>query len=337
MNAQQVFLLLLLLAVFAMLLWGRIRYDLVAFGALVVAAVGGAVPAAGAFAGFGHPATVIIALVLVVSRGLANSGAVEMIARYVIRGTASIGTHIGIVSAVGAALSGLMNNVAALALLMPVDMEAAAKAKRSPALTLMPLSFATILGGMVTMIGTPPNIVVATFRGDALGEAFGMFDFAAVGLVVALVGVAYVALVGWRLLPAERRQYQPRQDLQDLEGYVAEARVPKDSAVAGERMRDLTRWPRNTILLCWVWSARASVFPVSPVGRRCAAVISWLCKVLLPLWKSSSAPRAWNTHRPAVNPNYCRTIRCCWRSWYPKAPESKVAQRWICGWPTGRG
>ena len=239
MNAQQLFLLLLLLAVFAMLLWGRIRYDLVAFGALVVAAVGGAVPAAGAFAGFGHPATVIIALVLVVSRGLANSGAVEMIARYVIRGTASIGTHIGIVSAVGAALSGLMNNVAALALLMPVDMEAAAKAKRSPALTLMPLSFATILGGMVTMIGTPPNIVVATFRGDALGEAFGMFDFAAVGLVVALVGVAYVALVGWRLLPAERRQYQPRQDLQDLEGYVAEARVPKDSAVAGERMRDL--------------------------------------------------------------------------------------------------
>ena len=92
MNAQQLFLLLLLLAVFALLLWGRIRYDLVAFGALVVAAVGGAVPAADAFAGFGHPATVIIALVLVVSRGLANSGAVEMIARYVIRGTASIGT-----------------------------------------------------------------------------------------------------------------------------------------------------------------------------------------------------------------------------------------------------
>ncbi|MEE3287117.1 MAG: SLC13 family permease, partial [Pseudomonadota bacterium] len=239
MTTQQVFLFVLLLAVFAMLLWGRIRYDLVAFAALVVATVGGAVPTEQAFVGFGHPATVIIALVLVVSRGLANSGAVEMIARYVIRGTLSVGSHIGIIAAVGAALSGLMNNVAALALLMPVDMEAAAKAKRSPALTLMPLSFATILGGMVTLIGTPPNIVVATFRGEALGEAFGMFDFAAVGLVVALVGVLFVALVGWRLLPVERRQYNVREELQDLEGYVAEARVLEDSAIAGERLRDL--------------------------------------------------------------------------------------------------
>ena len=239
MTTQQVFLFVLLLAVFAMLLWGRIRYDLVAFAALVVATVGGAVPTEQAFVGFGHPATVIIALVLVVSRGLANSGAVEMIARYVIRGTLSVGSHIGIIAAVGAALSGLMNNVAALALLMPVDMEAAAKAKRSPALTLMPLSFATILGGMVTLIGTPPNIVVATFRGEALGEAFGMFDFAAVGLVVALVGVLFVALVGWRLLPVERRQYNVREELQDLEGYVAEARVLKDSAIAGERLRGL--------------------------------------------------------------------------------------------------
>ncbi len=105
-----------------------------------------------------------------------------------------------------AALSAVMNNVAALALLMPVDLEAAGKAKRSPALTLMPLSFATILGGLVTLIGTPPNIIVAAFREQALGAPFGMFDFTPVGAVCALAGVAFVALVGWRLIPAARRE-----------------------------------------------------------------------------------------------------------------------------------
>ena len=103
-------------------------------------------------------------------------------------------------------MSAFMNNVAALALLMPLDMQAASKAKRSPSLTLMPLSFASILGGMITLIGTPPNIVIAEYRNDALGEPFRMFDFAPVGLACAAVGVAYVALIGWRLLPGARRQ-----------------------------------------------------------------------------------------------------------------------------------
>ena len=146
--------------VFALLLWGRIRYDVVAFGALVAALVVGAVPVDQAFSGFGHPATVIIALVLIASRGLQNSGAIELIARYVVDASRSLMAHISLIGVAGAILSSFMNNVAALALLMPVDMQAANKANRSPALTLMPLSFATILGGMVTLIGTPPNIVV---------------------------------------------------------------------------------------------------------------------------------------------------------------------------------
>ena len=163
----------------------------------------------------------------------------ELVARFVVRGGATLSAHISLISVIGAALSALMNNVAALALLMPVDMEAANRAKRSPSLTLMPLSFATILGGMVTLIGTPPNIVVATYRGEVLGEAFSMFDFAAVGIVVAVVGVVFVSLVGWRLLPAERRRHNTRQELQDLAGYVAEAQVTEDAAVAGNVLDQL--------------------------------------------------------------------------------------------------
>ena len=236
---DQTVLFLILGAVFGFLLWGRVRYDLVAFGALVVAVIAGAVPSGVAFSGFGHPATVIVALVLIVSRGLSNSGAVELLARYVVSSTRPLVVHIGLMSGVGAVLSAVMNNVAALALLMPIDSEAANRAQRGPGLTLMPLSFATILGGMVTLIGTPTNIVIATFRGDALGEPFAMFDFAAVGGVVALVGIVFVTVVGWRLLPKARRQRNSRQELQDLSGYVAEAVVLESTGLLGEPLREL--------------------------------------------------------------------------------------------------
>ena len=236
---DQTVLFLILGAVFGFLLWGRVRYDLVAFGALVVAVIAGAVPSGVAFSGFGHPATVIVALVLIVSRGLSNSGAVELLARYVVSSTRPLVVHIGLMSGVGAVLSAVMNNVAALALLMPIDSEAATRAQRGPGLTLMPLSFATILGGMVTLIGTPTNIVIATFRGDALGEPFAMFDFAAVGGIVALVGIVFVTVVGWRLLPKARRQRNSRQELQDLSGYVAEAVVLESTGLLGEPLREL--------------------------------------------------------------------------------------------------
>ena len=239
MTGDQTILFTLLFGVFVFLIWGRWRYDLVAFVALLVALLTGVVPKAEAFSGFGHPATVIIALVLIVSRGLSNSGAIELLARYVIDASRKLGAHITIMSALAASLSAIMNNVAALALLMPLDLQAAKKSGRSPSLSLMPLSFASILGGMITMIGTPPNIVVAEYRNDALGESFSMFDFAPVGLACAVVGVAYVALIGWRLLPAGRSGADAGKELFDLADYIAEVRVPDDSIVIGQRVRDL--------------------------------------------------------------------------------------------------
>jgi len=238
MSADQIFLFVLLAAVFGMLLWGRVRYDVVAFCALIVAFLGGAIPKEDVFAGFGHPATVIIGLVLIVSRGLFRSGAIEVIARHLVSASRSVGTHIAVMSSVAAAMSAVMNNVAALALLMPVDLQAAAKSKRSPAITLMPLSFASILGGMVTLIGTPPNVVIATFREQSLGEAYTMFDFAPVGLVVATVGVAFVALIGWRLIPIERRGHNSAAELGDLQGYIAEGKVREKSKAIDLRLRE---------------------------------------------------------------------------------------------------
>ncbi len=239
MTPQQAILFVILVLVFVMLIWGRWRYDLVAFIALMVALLSGVVPVSEAFSGFGHPATVIIALVLIVSRGLSNSGVIELLARYVIDSSRKLAAHVSIMSGLAASLSAVMNNVAALALLMPLDLQAAKKSGRSPSLSLMALSFASILGGMITLIGTPPNIVIAEYRNDALGEPFKMFDFAPVGIACAAVGVAYVALIGWRLLPASRKTGEAAEDLFDLEDYVAEVRVPEGSAVIGKRVREL--------------------------------------------------------------------------------------------------
>ena len=245
MTTDQTILFTLLLFVFVFLIWGRWRYDLVAFIALLAALLTGVVPKELAFSGFGHPATVIIALVLVVSRGLFNSGAIELLARFLIDGSRKLAGHITIMSALAASLSALMNNVAALALLMPVDMQAAKKAGRSPSLSLMPLWFASILGGMITLIGTPPNIVIAEFRNDEFGESFRMFDFAPVGLTCAIVGVAYVALIGWRLLPKTGNGSDATKELFDLANYIAEVRVSKGSSIIGKRVRDIDELADN--------------------------------------------------------------------------------------------
>ena len=236
MTPDQIILFSLFAAVFALLLWGRWRYDLVAFTALMAGVVLGVVPVDGVFAGFGHPATIIVALVLVVSAGLMRSGAVFLITRTLVDSSRSLGAHIALMGGVGGVLSAFMNNVAALALLMPVDVQTARKAGRSPGLSLMPLSFATILGGMVTLIGTPPNIIIAAIREESLGAPFAMFDFAPVGAVAALAGLAFVALIGWRLIPSRD---DATLDASDIAQYVAELTVPEDSKLIGQRLGEL--------------------------------------------------------------------------------------------------
>lgn len=237
MTFDQIVLFSLFAAVFALLLWGRYRYDLVAFSALMIAVVVGVVPVDQAFSGFGHPATLVVALVLVVSAGLVRSGAVFLITRTLVDSSRALGAHIALMGGIGAVLSAFMNNVAALALLMPVDIQTARKAGRAPGLSLMPLSFATILGGMATLIGTPPNIIIAAIRQETLGEPFAMFDFAPVGGIAALAGLVFVALIGWRLIPT--RENAAGASEAQLAQYIAELTVPEGSSLIDRRLGSL--------------------------------------------------------------------------------------------------
>ncbi|MDX1784874.1 MAG: SLC13 family permease [Roseovarius sp.] len=243
MTQDQIILFALFGAVFALLLWGRWRYDIVAFAALMTGVVLGVVPTKDAFSGFGHPATLVVALVLVVSAGLVRSGAVFLITRTMVDSSRSLGTHIALMGGIGGVLSAFMNNVAALALLMPVDVQTARKAGRAPGLSLMPLSFATILGGMVTLIGTPPNIIIAAIREEELGAPFKMFDFAPVGGVAAIAGLAFVALIGWRLIPQREGDVLVASD---FGSYIAELTVPDGSDQIGKRLAELEETAQKT-------------------------------------------------------------------------------------------
>jgi len=239
MTTDQIAISILLVTLLGLFVWGRLRYDVVAAGGLVAAVVLGLVPADSAFEGFGHPAVITVAGVLVMSRALSVSGAVDGIARWIRSASGTETGQIGVLSVVAASMSGFMNNVGALALLLPATIESCTKANRPVRLVLMPLAFASILGGMVTLIGTPPNILIATYRQDAMGEGFAMFDFAWVGFPVALLGVAFIALVGWRLIPSASGKAAEGGESFDLEAYLSELAVPKASEAHGKTLSEI--------------------------------------------------------------------------------------------------
>ena len=239
MTTPQLTIVLILGMTFVLFVWGRLRYDIVAAGALCVAVVTGLVPSNGAFHGFGHPATITVAAVLILSRGLTTAGAIDLIAQRIVPKSEHLILRIGGLGGFAAGLSAIINNVGALALLMPLAIQSSIKIKQSPALILMPLAFASILGGLITLIGTPPNIIIAAFRESYAGAPFSMFDFSPVGAAVALAGLAFVSVVGWRLLPKDTRERSITEDLFDIGGYVTEGRVLKTSPVNGQALGEL--------------------------------------------------------------------------------------------------
>ena len=239
MTTPQIISLAILGGALVLFVWGRWRHDVVALIALAAGLVSGLVPGGEAFTGFGHPAVITVAAVLVISRALANAGAVDLLLRYIAPLTARPSIHIGGLGGISAILSGFINNVGTLALMMPVAIKSAAGAGRTPASILMPISFAAILGGLLTLIGTPPNIIVATYRADALGEPFHMFDFTPVGAPVALAGLLFVAFVGWRLIPKARRERSAPDELFDIKDYLTEARIQDESEIVGKLLREV--------------------------------------------------------------------------------------------------
>ena len=255
MNLEQGIVLSVIVGIFGLFAWGKWRYDIVAvigLFSLVVADVivdkvlgregSVLIDPESALAGFGHPAVITVAAVLVISRALRNSGVVDLITRQLAPFAKNQTLHIASLCVVAAVLSAFMNNVGALALLLPVALKTANEQGRSPSLILMPLAFASILGGMITMIGTPPNIIISTFRAQEVGgEAFGMFAFAPVGGLVALLGVVFVTVIGWRLIPKDSLKPAGQDEMFALKEYITEVRVPEECSFIGMTLGEVEK------------------------------------------------------------------------------------------------
>jgi di/tricarboxylate transporter len=242
MTVEQSYVFAVLAATLGLFIWGKWRYDVVAVLALLAVGIPGIVTAKDVFAGFGHPAVITVAAVLVISKTLQASGFVGHIGNVLAKAEVGPSLQVFLVASIVAALSGFMNNVGALALLLPIVLQMAKKSGRSPRSLLMPLSFGSLLGGLVTMIGTPPNIIVAAYRAEFSGTPFSMFDFTPVGLVIALAGILFITFAGWRLIPNRDAKSGGHTEMFRIDNYITEVLVPKDSALIGqtiEHMLDL--------------------------------------------------------------------------------------------------
>ncbi|MDP4536056.1 SLC13 family permease [Alkalimonas collagenimarina] len=238
MELSQLLIFLILAITVVLFIWGRWRHDMIALASLLACVLVGLVPTEHAFAGFGHPAVITVACVLVLSQALQATGAVDVLAMRVLPKHAGPTFTIAALTALAAILSAFMNNVGALALLMPIAIQVSARTKLAPGQVLMPVAFGSILGGMTTLIGTPPNLIVSGFRAEVADSGFGMFDFSPVGAAVALIGVIFVALIGWRLVPV-----RSRSDASSFETskYLTEIRITEQSKLVDTPLKDLEK------------------------------------------------------------------------------------------------
>lgn len=228
----------IILGTIALFVWGRLPYDLVALMSLLAGIATGVVPMKKAFDGFADDVVVIIASALLISAAIARSGIVETAMRPLLPYLRTERTQVPALVAATAMLSMVSKNVGALAIFMPVAFQLARRTGTSPSSMLMPMSFASLLGGIVTLIGTSPNLIISKVRSDLVGKPFGMFDFTPVGLGIAAVGVVFLS-VGYRLLPHGRRGAASMASAFSFDGYLTEVRLPPASPIAGATVAQL--------------------------------------------------------------------------------------------------
>ena len=287
MTTDQIAIFCIITFTFSLFIWGKFRYDIVSIISLSTLFItdlflGGEksnliLNSSNLFIGFGHPAVITVALVLIISQALRNSGVVDFISRKISILSHNQLTHIASLSGVATICSAIMNNVGALALMLPVALKTATKQNRSPSIILMPLAFASILGGMITMIGTPPNIIIAAFRKtnqmnlkleaiqntnsqaakyfneqninieNFTPSSFGMLDFSPVGLLIAFFGVIFITFIGWRLIPKTSHKKPNSGSNFSIDDYVTEIRIPENCKLINMKIKHVEKYTENRL------------------------------------------------------------------------------------------
>ena len=236
---EQVIVIAVIIVSLILFVQAKLRYDVVAMLALLVITLTGITPAESAFSGFAHPAIITVAAVLVVSRGLLNVGAMDPVTDLVNKLKGGIEIKLLLLMGITAFFSSFMNNVGALALVMPVAIKIGKDNNLSPSYLLMPIAYASLFGGMLTEIGTPPNLIISKYRDQYVSAPFNFLDFAPVGLVLTIFGILFVSLIGYKLIPNRRAKADPNM-LFKVEDYLSELVIPEGNKLVGKSIRDLS-------------------------------------------------------------------------------------------------
>lgn len=251
----------------AAFVWGRARYDIVAACALLLAVAVGVVPADHAFSGFSDDIVIIVGSALLVSAGVARSGAMEALIQRFVPSVRSVRLQLVLLVSVVTLLSAFVKNIGALAIMIPIAFQFARRSKVPASVFLMPMAFGSLLGGLMTLIGTSPNIVVSRVRQDLTGTPFTMFDFTPVGALLAVVGVVFLAGFYW-LVPRRKRETGSMDEALDIRNYVSEAEVKEGSAVSGKPVSDLLALAGGEAVVTSILRARRRIAPLPDVVLR---------------------------------------------------------------------
>ena len=239
MTLDQAFAFAIILGTMGLLIWGHIRYDLVALLALLISIACGIVKPEEAFHGFSDEIVIIVGSALVVSAAIGRSGLVEAVMKPLVPRMRTSVMQVAVLASAVTALSAFIKNIGALAIFIPIALQVARRTEKPASRVLMPLAFGSLLGGLITLIGTSPNVIVSRMREQISGEPFRMFDFAPVGIGLAVVGLIFLSL-SWRLLPRIKRGTGTTPETRfSIEDYVAEVRLPAASPYVGKTIRDL--------------------------------------------------------------------------------------------------
>jgi di/tricarboxylate transporter len=245
-------------------LWGRIRYDLVAVLALLVSLAVGIVKPKAAFTGFSDDIVIIVASALVISAAVERSGVVEAAIARLTTGMTRVGSQLFVLVGSVTFLSAMVKNIGALAMMMPAAFQMAKRSKASPSCFLMPMSFGSLLGGLITLVGTSPNIIVSRVRQEMVGEPFRMFDYAPVGLGLAVAGLVFLRF-GYRLLPGGRRALPTMGEALDIEDYSTEAAIGPGSPVDGRTVTDFLELTKGEVAVTGIHRfERGGILPPLP-------------------------------------------------------------------------
>ena len=248
----------------ALFIWNKWRFDIVALGSLFAAVIVGIVPADKAFTGFADPVVVTVACILVISTAISRSGFIDLALRIMSRFEKSADLQVFVLCFMIMCVGAFMNNIGALAIFLPIAMSFARKIGRNPSELLMPMAFASLLSGLLTLIGTPPNLVISTIRKDFVGEPYAMFDFTPVGIGICAIGLLYLTF-SWRLLPKDRRGQPLPEERFSIEDYVSEVTVQEESSFIGKTIREIEQTIEGDVYI--VGLLRSGYRTLVPSGR----------------------------------------------------------------------